>query len=147
MGGTRRSGGTPNAPDVVAVGVSAVEAGAQGLTAINTVLGAHIDIRRKCLSLSRGSGGYSGPGIKPIAIHHILQLRRALPETPLIGVGGITRGDDVIEFLMAGCQAVQVGTQFFTSPRIFPETLHYLETWCQAEGIASLSEIIGIIHR
>jgi dihydroorotate dehydrogenase (NAD+) catalytic subunit len=138
---------TPNAPDVVGVGVSAINAGADGLTAINTVLGAHVDIRRKRLSLSRGSGGYSGPGIKPIAIHHIIQLRRALPETPLIGVGGIACVEDVIEFLMAGCQAVQVGTQFFASPRIFPETLSRLESWCQQEGITALDEIIGIIHR
>jgi dihydroorotate dehydrogenase subfamily 1 len=137
---------TPNATDVVGVGVAAVEAGANGLTAINTVLGAHVDIRRRCLSLSRGSGGYSGPGIKPIAIHHVIQLRRALPEIPIVGVGGISCAEDVIEFLMAGCQAVQVGTQFFVSPRVFPDTLHALEAWCQREGLKSLDEIMGIIH-
>jgi dihydroorotate dehydrogenase (NAD+) catalytic subunit len=137
---------TPNAPDVVAVGQRAVEAGATALTAINTVLGAHVDIKRRKISLSRGSGGYSGPGIKPIAIHHVLNLKRALPDTPIIGVGGIQHAEDVLEFMMAGCHAVQIGTQFFRDPFTYLNTLDTLITWCETEGLSSLQEIVGMAH-
>lgn len=135
---------SPNAPDVLAVAETAVKAGATGLTAINTVMGAHVDIRRRKPSLNRISGGYSGPGIKPIAIHHLLSLKRALPETPMIGVGGITNAEDVLEFLMAGASAVQVGTQCFTSPAVFPDILQQLEAWCEAEGVSKLGDIVGV---
>ncbi|XVJ50603.1 MAG: dihydroorotate dehydrogenase [Vampirovibrio sp.] len=135
---------TPNTPHVVAVAEAAVAAGANGLTAINTVLGAHVDIKRRRPSLAKISGGYSGRGIKPIAIHHILQIAKALPHTPIIGVGGIERAEDVLEFLMAGASAVQIGTECFRSPAVFVDILQGLDTWCQAEGVKSLQELMGV---
>ena len=134
---------TPNAPDVVAVAQASVDAGADALTAINTVLGAHVDIRRRQASLSKGSGGYSGPGIRPIAIHHILNIANALPNTPIIGVGGIQNAGDVLEFLMAGAHAVQIGTQCFSEASVYTQLLEDLEAWCQAEGVQSLDALIG----
>jgi dihydroorotate dehydrogenase (NAD+) catalytic subunit len=135
---------TPNTTEVVAVAQASIEAGADALTAINTVLASHIDIRRRKPSLAKVSGGYSGQGIKPIAIHHILNIAKALPNTPLIGVGGIQRAEDVLEFLMAGATAVQLGTHCFRDPAVFVDVLQELDAWCVAEGVASLSELVGV---
>ena len=135
---------TPNTSQFVAVGCAAVDAGADALTAINTVLGSHIDIKRRCPSLAKVSGGYSGIGIKPIAIHHVIQLAKALPHIPIVGVGGIRTAEDVLEFIMAGCSAVQVGTHAFESPTIFVQLLQELDAWCKAEGISSLQSLKGV---
>jgi dihydroorotate dehydrogenase (NAD+) catalytic subunit len=135
---------TPNTTEVVAVAQASVDAGADALTAINTVLGSHIDIRRRTPSLAKVSGGYSGQGIKPIAIHHVLNIAKALPNTPIVGVGGIHRAEDVLEFLMAGATAVQVGTHCFSDPAVFVDLVQDLDTWCLAEGVASLQELVGV---
>jgi len=134
---------SPNAPDLVGVASAAADAGATGLTAINTISGAHVDIRRRKPSLSRISGGYSGPGLKPIAIHHVLNIAKAHPNIPIIGVGGITCAEDVIEFMMAGCTAVQVGTQCFATPAVFLDIMDDLESWCEREGVKQLSDLVG----
>jgi dihydroorotate dehydrogenase subfamily 1 len=134
---------TPNVTSVLPIAEQALLAGADGLVAINTVLGSHIDIRRKKASLSRVSGGYSGVGMKPIALHHVLQLAQSFPKTPLIGVGGIQSATDVIEFLMAGCSAVQIGTQAFRTPWVFPTVTKGLQAFMKAEGLENLQPIIG----
>lgn len=134
---------TPNVTSVLPIAEQALLAGADGLVAINTVLGSHIDIRRKKASLSRVSGGYSGVGMKPIALHHVLQLAQSFPKIPLIGVGGIQSATDVIEFLMAGCSAVQIGTQAFRTPWVFPSVTKGLQAFMKAEGLDNLQPIIG----
>jgi dihydroorotate dehydrogenase (NAD+) catalytic subunit len=134
---------TPNVANIVAIAEAASTAGADGLVAINTVLGCHIDIKKRQPSLSRISGGYSGPGIKPIAIHAVYQLAQAFPTLPVIGVGGIQRRDDVLEFMMAGAHAVQVGTSCFAHPTVFLELHEGLQAWCQREGVQHLSDIVG----
>ena len=136
---------TPNVTSVLPIAEQALLAGADGLVAINTVLGSHIDVRRKKASLSRVSGGYSGVGMKPIALHHVLQLAQAFPNTPIIGVGGIQSATDVIEFLMAGCSAVQIGTQAFRNPWIFPSATKGLQAFMKAEGLENLQPIIGCV--
>ena len=137
---------TPNVGDIVPIGGAAIEGGAAGLTAINTVLGASIDIRRRKPSLPRVSAGYSGPGIKPIALHAIWNLHKHFPETPIIGVGGISSAEDVLEFLMAGASLVQVGTICFREPLIFKTIHQQLVQYCQAEKLSSIAELWGCAH-
>ena len=137
---------TPNVTDSVAIAGAALEGGADALVAINTVLGSHIDIRRKKASLSRLSGGYSGPGIRPIAIHHILQIKRAFPQAHIVGVGGIVTANDVLEFLMAGASAVQVGTACFRSPTVFTRLVSELTTYAEQEGLQLLQELVACVH-
>ncbi|MFM7389428.1 MAG: dihydroorotate dehydrogenase [Vampirovibrionales bacterium] len=132
---------TPNVANIVAIAEAALLAGADGLVAINTVLGCHIDIKCRTPSLSRVSGGYSGPGIKPIAIHALVQLATAFPNVPIVGVGGIRRFEDVLEFVMAGAAAVQVGTSCFANPSIFLQMNEALTAWCEAEGVNNLAEL------
>jgi dihydroorotate dehydrogenase (NAD+) catalytic subunit len=137
---------TPNVSDIVSIGGAAIEGGAAGLTAINTVLGVAVDIRRKKPVMPRISAGYSGPGIKPIALHAIWQLHQHFPETPIIGVGGISTAEDVLEFMMAGASMVQIGTICFRQPMVFKEMTEALTHFCVNENIASLSNLIGCAH-
>jgi dihydroorotate dehydrogenase (NAD+) catalytic subunit len=137
---------TPNVGDIVAIGGAAIEGGAAGLTAINTVLGAAIDIRKKKPVMPRVSAGYSGPGIKPVAIHAIWNLHKHFPETPIMGVGGISTAEDVLEFLMAGASLVQIGTICFRNPLIFQQITTQLQEYCQAEHLSQLSELCGCAH-
>jgi dihydroorotate dehydrogenase (NAD+) catalytic subunit len=138
---------TPNAgQQFIAVATKAVEAGAEALVAINTVLGAHIDVNRKKLSLNRGFGGYSGAGIQPIALYWVLQLRQAFGgQVPLIGVGGIQTLNDVLAFMMAGCCAVQVGTQTFNDPWALPRLQDDLAAYCLREKVSHLAQLVGCL--
>ncbi|MEB3287546.1 MAG: dihydroorotate dehydrogenase [Vampirovibrionales bacterium] len=137
---------TPNVQSVLPMAEAAIKAGVTGLVAINTVLGLAIDTRQKKAILPRVSGGYSGPGIRPIALHHVWQLHKAFPDTPIIGVGGIETADDILQFLMAGASAVQVGTSCFRTPDIF-QTLHQdLLAYCCQENLQALSQLRGIAH-
>lgn len=137
---------TPNVSDIVSIGGAAIEGGAAGLTAINTVLGVAIDIRKRKPVMPRVSAGYSGPGIKPIALNAIWNLYKHFPETPIIGVGGISNSTDVLEFLMAGASLTQIGTICFRQPMVFKTITAELRQFCQNEGIVSLSELIGCAH-
>lgn len=134
---------TPNTHSTLPLAEAALSAGATGITAINTVLGLHIDVGRKRPSLARVSGGYSGPGIKPIALHHCYQLAKTFPGVPLIGVGGIQTVNDALEFFMAGCNALQMGTACFKDPLRFQQIVEGLEAYLQREGCQSITELIG----
>ncbi len=133
---------TPNAPDVVAVARAVEEAGADALTAINTVLGMRIDVARRRPALGAGSGGLSGPAIRPIAVHLTYQVAQAV-SIPIIGAGGITSAQDALEFLMAGASAVQVGTATFADPEAPLKVLAGLAAYVRAERLGSIREIIG----
>jgi dihydroorotate dehydrogenase (NAD+) catalytic subunit len=137
---------TPNVTDIVAIGGAALEGGADGLTAINTMLGVAIDIKKRKPVMPRVSAGYSGPGIKPIALHAVWNLHKHFPNMPILAVGGISTAEDVLEFLMAGASLVQVGTACFRHPDVFSRIYRQLTAWCETEGIASLSEILGCAH-
>ena len=134
---------TPNAPDVVAVARAVEEAGADGLTAINTVLGMRIDTKKRRPILGTGSGGLSGPAIRPIAVHITYQVAQAV-SIPVIGAGGITNAEDALEFLMAGASAVQVGTATFADPLAPLRVIEGLAAYVRAEGLPSIREVIGI---
>jgi dihydroorotate dehydrogenase (NAD+) catalytic subunit len=133
---------TPNAPDVVAVARACEDAGADGLTAINTVLGMRIDVAKKRPVLGTGSGGLSGPAIRPIAVHLTYQVAQAV-SIPIIGAGGVTSANDALEFLMAGASAVQVGTATFADPTAPLSVIEGLAAFVRAQGLASIRDIIG----
>jgi dihydroorotate dehydrogenase (NAD+) catalytic subunit len=134
---------TPNAPqDVVAVARACEEAGADGLTAINTVLGMRIDVAKRRPILGTGSGGLSGPAIRPIAVQMTYQVAQAVA-IPVIGAGGVTSANDALEFLMAGASAVQVGTATFADPTAPLTVIERLAAYVRAQGLASIRDIIG----
>jgi len=133
---------TPNAPDVVAVARACEEAGADALTAINTVLGMRIDTRRRRPILGTGSGGLSGPAIRPIAVHITYQVAQAV-SIPIIGAGGVTNAQDALEFLMAGASSVQVGTATFADPLAPLKVIEGLAAYVKEHELASIRDVIG----
>ena len=133
---------TPNAPDVVAVARTVEEAGADGLTAINTVLGMRIDTAKRRPMLGTGSGGLSGPAIRPIAVHITYQVAQAVT-IPIIGAGGVTDARDALEFLMAGASAVQVGTATFADPTAPIRVIEGLAAYVRESGLSSIRDVIG----
>jgi len=133
---------TPNAPDVVAVARACEEAGADGLTAINTVLGMRIDTERRRPMLGTGSGGLSGPAIRPIAVHITYQVAQAV-SIPVIGAGGVTSAQDALEFLMAGASSVQVGTATFADPLAPLRVIEGLAAYVREHALGSIREVIG----
>ena len=133
---------TPNAPDVVAVARAVEAAGADGLTAINTVLGMRIDTKKRRPILGTGSGGLSGPAIRPIAVHITYQVAQAV-SIPVIGAGGITNAEDALEFLMAGASAVQIGTATFADPLAPLRIIEDLAAYVRAHGLSSIRDVIG----
>ncbi|MGE5595795.1 MAG: dihydroorotate dehydrogenase [Hyphomicrobiales bacterium] len=133
---------TPNVTDPVALALACEAEGAAAFCAINTVLGLAIDRQRRRPVLPRARGGLSGPAIKPIALRIVYDLAKAV-SVPIIGCGGVTTGDDAVDFLMAGASAVQVGTATFANPRAPLEVLEGLEAWLAHEGVTDVREIIG----
>jgi dihydroorotate dehydrogenase (NAD+) catalytic subunit len=133
---------TPNAPDVVAVARAIEEAGADGITAINTVLGMRIDTKKRRPILGTNSGGLSGPAIRPIAVHITYQVAQAV-SIPIIGAGGVTSAEDALEFLMAGASAVQVGTATFADPLAPLRVIEGLAAYVRAHGLGSIRDVIG----
>jgi dihydroorotate dehydrogenase (NAD+) catalytic subunit len=133
---------TPNAPDVVAVARAIEQAGADGLTAINTVLGMRIDTQKRRPILGTRSGGLSGPAIRPIAVHITYQVAQAVA-IPIIGAGGVATAEDALEFLMAGASAVQVGTATFADPQAPLTVIEGLAAYVRANGLGSIRDVIG----
>jgi dihydroorotate dehydrogenase (NAD+) catalytic subunit len=134
---------SPNAPDLVGTARAAVAGGADALTLINTLRAMAIDASRRRPVLATTCGGLSGPAIKPIALRMVWEVHRAVPEAPLVGIGGIEPGRDVAEFLLAGASAVQVGTAIFRDPAAPLRILGELEAFCAEHGVAEASELIG----
>ncbi len=135
---------TPNVTDIVAIGKSAVEAGADGLCLINTLLGMRIDIKRRCTVIANRMGGFSGPAVFPVAVRMVNQVAHNCG-VPVIGCGGVSSASDVIEMMMAGATAVEVGAANLVNPYACKEIIEELPVIMQNLGISSLSEIIGIV--
>lgn len=136
---------SPTVSDIAEVAGAALEAGAEGLTLVNTVLAMAIDVeaRRPVLGSGPAGGGLSGPAIRPVAVRAVYDVRTAHPEAAIIGVGGVMTGQDAVELLMAGADAVQVGTATFRDPKAPITVLRELETWCSRRGIRSTRELRG----
>lgn len=125
---------SPNAPDLVESARAASQAGADVLSLVNTFVGMAIDPETAVPRISFGTGGLSGPAIRPLAVRMVYQLARALPGVPLMGIGGIADLSDVLEFLAAGATAVQVGTANFKDPGVSQRLVEELEAWCGSRG-------------
>jgi dihydroorotate dehydrogenase (NAD+) catalytic subunit len=133
---------TPNVNDIVGIAQSVVDAGADALTLINTYPAMKIDVRTRRPALGWGSGGLSGPALKPIAIRLVYLVARAV-NVRIIGCGGVTTSEDAVEFLMAGASAVQVGTATFTNPHAALDVLEGLEAWLRDNAIERVGQIVG----
>lgn len=132
---------SPEAGDLKGVGLACQEAGADALTAINTIRGLSIDVRTMRPRLANRTGGLSGPALKPLALRMVWDLARTV-RIPIIGIGGIATTEDAIEFLLAGASAVQVGTASFADPTASKKVLDGLAAYCAASGIAA-RDLIG----
>ena len=114
--------------------------GADAVSAINTLVGMAIDVRRKKACLSRGTGGLSGPAVRPVGVACVYRASRAA-KIPVIGLGGISCADDALQYLLAGARAIQIGTANFVDPRCAAETLEGIEAWMEREGVERVEDI------
>lgn len=137
---------TANTSDVVGIAKACQDAGCDGITAINTLAAMRIDIHTKSPVLGNKTGGLSGPSIKPVALRCVYEISREL-DIPVIGCGGITTGEDAIEFLMAGARAVEIGTGVhLRGIGVFERVCDEIEAFMKENGYKNLDEIIGAAH-
>ncbi len=136
---------SPNVSDISVLARAAVDAGADGLSLINTLRGLAVDAPSRRPVLGAGSGGLSGPAIKPVALHMVHEVARAVA-VPIIGIGGIATAEDVVEFLLCGATAVQVGTASFWDPGRVSQLPAELNSYLEAEGTASAAELRGALR-
>ncbi len=134
---------TPNVTDIVGIARAAMAGGADGLSAINTLKGMAIDWRKRAPCIGAATGGLSGPAIKPVALRMVWEIASALPGAPLIGIGGISNADDLLEFVVAGASAVQVGTANFVNPETASQIVDALPAKLEAAKVSRLAELIG----
>jgi dihydroorotate dehydrogenase (NAD+) catalytic subunit len=125
---------SPNVPNIVDIAAGAVAGGADGLTLVNTLLGLALNTETGQPVLGAGGGGLSGGAVHPVAVRAVWECRAAYPELPLIGVGGVFSGDDAVELLWAGADAIEVGTATFRDPKAPWKVLRQLAQWCDAHG-------------
>lgn len=135
---------SPNVTDIVEIACACEDAGADGLSLINTLLGMRIDIKTRKPVIANKMGGFSGPAIFPVAVRMVYQVANAV-KIPVIGMGGVSSARDVIEMMMAGATAVQVGAANLVNPYACREIIEELPTLCEELGIKKLSDIIGIV--
>jgi len=137
---------SPNVADLVEIAAAASEAGAEAVVLVNTLLAMAIDIELKRPILGAGRGGLSGAAVHPVAVRAVFDVHEALPELPIVGVGGTSTGADVVEFLLAGASAVEVGTATFADPRAPHRILGELQQWCRRHEVQRLEDLIGEAH-
>ncbi len=138
---------SPDVTDITEIARACVDAGADGLSLINTLLGLAIDTTTMRPVLAGLTGGLSGPAIRPVAVRCVWQVHRALPDVPLLGMGGIRTGLDALEFVLAGASAVSVGTTVFGDPSAPVRVLRELAEALAERGFARLSDAVGLAHR
>ena len=136
---------TPNVTDITAPAKGAEDAGADGVSAINTLLGMKIDIDKRRPVLANNTGGFSGPAVKPVAVRCVHQIANAV-NIPVLGLGGIMSGDDAIEFMLAGATAVSIGTGSFADPEISIKTIEGIERYMKKHNIDDINSIIGTVQ-
>ena len=139
---------SPNVSHLADIAAAAHAAGAEAVTLVNTVMGLAIDPGTRRFRLGSGprGGGLSGPAIHPVAVRAVFDVHRALPDLPIVGVGGIAGGADAAEMMLAGATAVQVGTATFADPRAPRRVLDELTCWAARQGVARIDETIGEVH-
>lgn len=136
---------SPALPQVGEVAKRAVDAGADGITVINTMPGLVVDVERRRPMLGFGSGGVSGPGLLAVGVLATWRVRQAV-SVPIIGAGGVQQATDVLQFLMAGASAVAVGTAALADPKLPARIVRELERWCERHGVARIADVIGTLE-
>ena len=136
---------SPNVTDITETARAAVEAGADALSVINTILGMAVNVEKRKPELSSVTGGLSGPAIKPVALRMVWEVVRAV-EAPVIGIGGIMTGEDAVEFLLVGASAVQVGTANFANPRACEEVIGGIEAYCRRHRVKKVTDLVGALE-
>lgn len=136
---------SPNVTDIAEIARACEAEGADSVSLINTLMGMAIDTERRCPKLSIGTGGLSGPAVKPVALRMVWQVARAV-KIPVIGLGGISSAQDAIEFLMAGATAIEIGTANFIDPAIAYKVKTGINDWLDSHGCASVQEIISAVN-
>ncbi len=135
---------SPNVTDITEMARAAESAGADGLSLINTLLGMKIDVRTRRPILANNMGGYSGPGVKPVAVRMVYQAAKAV-KIPIIGMGGIMNGEDAVEFMLAGASLVMVGTANFTDPFAALKVKNGITDYMRRCGVEDVNELIGAV--
>lgn len=138
---------SPNVADIGTLARAAVEAGADALTAVNTLKAIAIDSETMRPILSNSKGGLSGPALKPVALRCVFDIHEALNDVPIIGCGGVTNWRDAIEFFLAGASAVQIGTAVADNTEVFQTITKGVETFLRKKHYGSVKEIVGLAHR
>ena len=136
---------SPNVTDIVLMARSCVEAGADAISLINTLLGTSIDAETRTFRLANITGGLSGPAIKPVALRMVWQVAQEV-DVPVIGIGGIMTAEDAIEFLLAGADAVQVGTANFVNPNAAIEIAEGIDSYLEGHSIGGVGDIVGAVR-
>jgi dihydroorotate dehydrogenase (NAD+) catalytic subunit len=131
--------------DIAVFARACAEAGADALSCINTLLGLAVDVHRRRPRLAFGTGGLSGPAIRPIAVRMAWQAARAVT-IPVIGIGGIAGPDDALEFMIAGCRAVQIGTANFVDPGVYDRVLAGLRAYGARHGLSDINQVVGTLQ-
>jgi dihydroorotate dehydrogenase (NAD+) catalytic subunit len=137
---------SPNVTNIADIARAVEAEGADSVSLINTLMGMSIDIEKRCPRLSIGTGGLSGPAIKPVAVRMVHQVAKAV-KIPVIGLGGIMTAEDAIEFMMAGATAVEVGTANFIDPAVSGKIVDGINSWLDAHSVRDINEIVGIINQ
>lgn len=139
---------TPAVSDITEIAAAAMAAGAEALTLVNTALGMAIDpeTRRYRLGAGAGGGGLSGAALHSMAVRAVHDVHVALPDAPIVGVGGVARATDAVELLLAGASAIQVGTATLADPRAPQRVLDDLTRWCDRHGVTRVRDLIGGVH-
>ena len=135
---------SPNVTNISEIAQAVEAEGADCVSLINTLMGMSIDIEKRCSRLSIGTGGLSGPAVKPVAVRMVNQVAHAV-KIPVIGLGGIMNAEDVIEFMMAGATAVEVGTANCIDPSVTGKIVDGIDQWLDAHNIKNISDIVGVI--
>ena len=135
---------SPNVTNISEIAKAVEAEGADSISLINTLLGMSIDIEKRCSRLSIGTGGLSGPAIKPVAVRMVNQVYHAV-KIPVVGLGGIMNAKDAIEFIMAGATAIEVGTANFIDPAISGKIVDGINEWLDSHDVKNVSDIVGVI--
>ena len=135
---------SPTLADIGTTAKIAADAGADGITVVNTIPGLVIDVDSRTPALGFGTGGVSGPGLRPVGVLATYKVSKAVT-LPIIGVGGVTSADDVIQYLLAGASLVGIGTGAFANPRLPEQIVRQLRDWCARHGVTRLAALIGTV--
>jgi dihydroorotate dehydrogenase (NAD+) catalytic subunit len=136
---------SPNVTNISEIARAVEAAGADAVSLINTLMGMAVDIEKRKKVLSIGTGGLSGPCVKPVALRMVHQVYKAV-NIPIVGLGGIMNATDALEFMMCGARAIEIGTANFIDPAVTLKVRDGINQWLDAHGVADVNDIVGVIE-